>query len=253
MPVQRACKVWLQNPQCIQVKEKQVQNRSDISIFLFLSFLLCLFHSLPSVSSIFWSLSGFPLSTPFSLLPPTLPAIHPSFLFNPSFLCFSFSPVSSTSPISPFHLPSLPPSAYKWIHGELRGNIPLQYLAWVSYPLMFILFSSLFCHLVAPQAIGLYPLLHMLFSCFSVLICLLVEGLRIITLRCILDNVHLKFSLQCHALWIFGFLLVMEFWKIGELKDCRQPRTLVTLSGSEGIISEFYKIFISTFQWNQML
>lgn len=52
------------------------------------------------------------------------------------------------------------PSAYKWIHGELRGNIPLQYLAWVSYPLMFILFSSLFCHLVAPQAIGLYPLLH---------------------------------------------------------------------------------------------
>ncbi|KAI3358908.1 hypothetical protein L3Q82_015301, partial [Scortum barcoo] len=44
--------------------------------------------------------------------------------------------------------------AYKWIHGELRGNIPLQYLAWVSYPLMFILFSSLFCHLVAPQAIG---------------------------------------------------------------------------------------------------
>nr|XP_046273210.1 chloride channel protein 1-like isoform X2 [Scatophagus argus] len=44
--------------------------------------------------------------------------------------------------------------AYKWIHGELRGNIPLQYVAWVSYPLMFILFSSLFCHLVAPQAIG---------------------------------------------------------------------------------------------------
>ncbi|KAM6899715.1 chloride channel protein-like [Xenentodon cancila] len=44
--------------------------------------------------------------------------------------------------------------AYKWIHWELRGNIPLQYLAWVSYPLIFILFSSLFCHLVAPQAIG---------------------------------------------------------------------------------------------------
>ncbi|XP_035537871.1 chloride channel protein 1-like [Morone saxatilis] len=44
--------------------------------------------------------------------------------------------------------------AYKWIHGELKGNIPLQYLAWVSYPLIFILFSSLFCHLVAPQAIG---------------------------------------------------------------------------------------------------
>ncbi|CAJ1083069.1 chloride channel protein 1-like [Xyrichtys novacula] len=44
--------------------------------------------------------------------------------------------------------------AYKWIYGELRGNIPLQYLAWVSYPLIFILFSSLFCHLVSPQATG---------------------------------------------------------------------------------------------------
>ncbi|MED6288430.1 Chloride channel protein 1, partial [Characodon lateralis] len=44
--------------------------------------------------------------------------------------------------------------AYKWIYRELKGNIPLQYLAWVSYPLMFILFSSLFCHLVSPQAIG---------------------------------------------------------------------------------------------------
>ncbi|KAK1880489.1 Chloride channel protein 1 [Dissostichus eleginoides] len=44
--------------------------------------------------------------------------------------------------------------AYKWIYGELKGKIALQYLAWVSYPLIFILFSSLFCHLVAPQAIG---------------------------------------------------------------------------------------------------
>lgn len=48
--------------------------------------------------------------------------------------------------------------AYKWIYKELKGNIPLQYLAWVSYPLIFILFSSLFCHLVSPQAIGLYQL-----------------------------------------------------------------------------------------------
>ncbi|XP_045915513.1 chloride channel protein 1a [Micropterus dolomieu] len=44
--------------------------------------------------------------------------------------------------------------AYKWIYGELKGKILLQYLAWVSYPLIFILFSSIFCHLVAPQAIG---------------------------------------------------------------------------------------------------
>ncbi|KAJ3598025.1 hypothetical protein NHX12_001539 [Muraenolepis orangiensis] len=44
--------------------------------------------------------------------------------------------------------------AYKWVHGELRGNIPLQYLAWVSYPMILVTFASLFCHLVAPQAIG---------------------------------------------------------------------------------------------------
>ncbi|KAK7899279.1 hypothetical protein WMY93_020132 [Mugilogobius chulae] len=44
--------------------------------------------------------------------------------------------------------------AYKWIYGELKGKILLQYVAWVSYPLLFILFSSLFCHLVSPQAIG---------------------------------------------------------------------------------------------------
>ena len=30
----------------------------------------------------------------------------------------------------------------------------LQYLAWVSYPMILVTFASLFCHLVAPQAIG---------------------------------------------------------------------------------------------------
>ncbi|KAM4579652.1 chloride channel protein 1 [Odontesthes bonariensis] len=44
--------------------------------------------------------------------------------------------------------------AYKWIHGELKGNVPLQYLAWVTYPTILIVFASLFCHLVSPQAIG---------------------------------------------------------------------------------------------------
>ncbi|KAK6323685.1 hypothetical protein J4Q44_G00060240 [Coregonus suidteri] len=43
---------------------------------------------------------------------------------------------------------------YKWIHWELRGNVLLQYLAWVSYPMVLIMFASFFCHLVAPQAIG---------------------------------------------------------------------------------------------------
>lgn len=45
-------------------------------------------------------------------------------------------------------------SAYKWMHGELKGNVPLQYLAWVTYPMILVMFASLFCHLVSPQAIG---------------------------------------------------------------------------------------------------
>ncbi|KAM9852169.1 chloride channel protein 1 [Aulostomus maculatus] len=44
--------------------------------------------------------------------------------------------------------------AYKWIHGELKGNVPLQYLAWITYPMILVMFASLFCHLVSPQAIG---------------------------------------------------------------------------------------------------
>ncbi|KPP59232.1 chloride channel protein 1-like [Scleropages formosus] len=43
---------------------------------------------------------------------------------------------------------------YKWMHGELQGNVLLQYLAWVTYPMVLIMFASLFCHLVAPQSIG---------------------------------------------------------------------------------------------------
>nr|XP_055076653.1 chloride channel protein 1a isoform X1 [Misgurnus anguillicaudatus] len=44
--------------------------------------------------------------------------------------------------------------AYKWFYGELKGNIALQYLVWVFYPMALIIFASLFCHLLAPQAIG---------------------------------------------------------------------------------------------------
>ncbi|XP_069038884.1 chloride channel protein 1 isoform X1 [Lepisosteus oculatus] len=44
--------------------------------------------------------------------------------------------------------------AYKWMYKELKGNVPLQYLAWVTYPMVLIIFSSLFCHLIAPQAVG---------------------------------------------------------------------------------------------------
>ncbi|KFO89255.1 Chloride channel protein 1, partial [Buceros rhinoceros silvestris] len=44
--------------------------------------------------------------------------------------------------------------AYKWMYRELHPNVPMQYLAWVTYPLALILFAAIFCHLVSPQAVG---------------------------------------------------------------------------------------------------
>ncbi|XP_061823849.1 chloride channel protein 1-like [Nerophis lumbriciformis] len=44
--------------------------------------------------------------------------------------------------------------AYKWIHDQLSENVPMQFVAWVSYPMVLILFSSVFCQLIAPQAVG---------------------------------------------------------------------------------------------------
>ncbi|XP_014802990.1 PREDICTED: chloride channel protein 1 [Calidris pugnax] len=44
--------------------------------------------------------------------------------------------------------------AYKWMYRELHPNVPLQYLVWVTYPLVLILFAAIFCHLVSPQAVG---------------------------------------------------------------------------------------------------
>lgn len=70
---------------------------------------------------------------------------------------------------------SLSLSAYKWMHGELKGNVALQYLAWVSYPMILVMFASLFCHLVSPQAIGelsitCQPLLSSPTTCFYLLL-----------------------------------------------------------------------------------
>ncbi|XP_062984498.1 chloride channel protein 1 [Elgaria multicarinata webbii] len=44
--------------------------------------------------------------------------------------------------------------AYKWMYKELHPSVPMQYLAWVTYPLILILFAALFCQLVSPQAVG---------------------------------------------------------------------------------------------------
>lgn len=36
----------------------------------------------------------------------------------------------------------------------MQPSLPLQYLVWVTFPLILILFSALFCHLISPQAVG---------------------------------------------------------------------------------------------------
>ncbi|XP_061163559.1 chloride channel protein 2-like isoform X2 [Saccostrea echinata] len=41
-----------------------------------------------------------------------------------------------------------------WLYQELAFSPPLQYFAWVSYTLLFILFATGFSHLVSPQACG---------------------------------------------------------------------------------------------------
>ncbi|XP_059369762.1 chloride channel protein 2-like isoform X2 [Carassius carassius] len=44
--------------------------------------------------------------------------------------------------------------AQKWMSGGLDSNVILQYLAWVTYPVVLISFSAGFTHIVAPQAAG---------------------------------------------------------------------------------------------------
>uniref|UniRef100_A0A8C1WVA4 Chloride channel, voltage-sensitive 2b n=1 Tax=Cyprinus carpio TaxID=7962 RepID=A0A8C1WVA4_CYPCA len=45
-------------------------------------------------------------------------------------------------------------TAQKWMYGGLDSNVILQYLAWVTYPVVLISFSAGFTHIVAPQAAG---------------------------------------------------------------------------------------------------
>ncbi|XP_046719669.1 chloride channel protein 2-like [Silurus meridionalis] len=44
--------------------------------------------------------------------------------------------------------------AQKWMYGGLDSNMVLQYLAWITYPVVLISFSAGFTHIVAPQAAG---------------------------------------------------------------------------------------------------
>ncbi|XP_064418255.1 chloride channel protein 2-like [Latimeria chalumnae] len=44
--------------------------------------------------------------------------------------------------------------AQKWMYGGLESNVFLQYLAWVTYPVVLITFSAGFVQILAPQAVG---------------------------------------------------------------------------------------------------
>ncbi|XP_039621104.1 chloride channel protein 2c isoform X2 [Polypterus senegalus] len=44
--------------------------------------------------------------------------------------------------------------AQKWMYGGLGNNVFLQYLAWVTYPVVLITFSAGFTQILAPQAVG---------------------------------------------------------------------------------------------------
>uniref|UniRef100_A0A8C1LBL3 Chloride channel, voltage-sensitive 1b n=1 Tax=Cyprinus carpio TaxID=7962 RepID=A0A8C1LBL3_CYPCA len=83
--------------------------------------------------------------------------------------------------------------AYKWMFGELKENVALQYLAWVSYPIILIVFASFFCHLVSPQAIGLF-ISSSSNSCFYYLVLFL----------------FVLHSLPLHSDLYFGSLLTMS-------------------------------------------
>ncbi|XP_067363209.1 chloride channel protein 2c isoform X2 [Channa argus] len=44
--------------------------------------------------------------------------------------------------------------AQKWMYAGLESNVFLQYLAWVTYPVVLITFSAGFTQILAPQAVG---------------------------------------------------------------------------------------------------
>lgn len=45
-------------------------------------------------------------------------------------------------------------TAQQWMSQGLNTNLLLQYLAWVTYPVVLITFSAGFTQILAPQAVG---------------------------------------------------------------------------------------------------
>ncbi len=104
------------------------------------------------------------------------------------------------------------------MYGELKGNVALQYLAWVSYPIILVVFASFFCHLVSPQAIGLcisssshscfyYPVLFLFVLCSLPLYYNLCSGSLLTMSQIIFVSLCSVISTQLLC-FIFNFCLV---------------------------------------------
>lgn len=89
------------------------------------------------------------------------------------------------------------------MYGELKGNVALQYLAWVSYPIILIVFASLFCHLVAPQAIGKL-LFHSCFYFLIFFVSVLYPSTLLFASLFSVTNPWGLFSLFCHLFFVLN-------------------------------------------------
>lgn len=137
------------------------------------------------------------------------------------------------------------------MYGELKGNVALQYLAWVSYPIILVVFASLFCHLVSPQAIGLcisssshscfhYPVLFLFVLCSLPLYSHLYSGYLLTMSQIIFVSLC---SVICTQLlcFIFNFCLVFV------LNPPQPPTTLQIFlpSFQDVIITVSFSLFFS--------
>lgn len=95
---------------------------------------------------------GYPTRT--ELIPTDSP--YPVLSFHQSFLTFMHSHSSPTDlRLWLIRLLLLCVfTAHKWMYGGLDSNVLLQYLAWVTYPVVLITFSAGFTQILAPQAVG---------------------------------------------------------------------------------------------------
>lgn len=131
--------------------------------------------------------------------------------------------------------------AYKWMYGELKGNVALQYLAWVSYPIILVVFASLFCHLIAPQAIGLY--ISSSHSCFMYLFCsvCLCHISHLFTILHIWSACH-KFISAAHSTYIF----LPSFQNV--VLTCLRCSTFLSFINATNVLVDFQFALLQTRQ-----